>query len=45
MSVVSLPRPYLPVSTLYAFPHDCDDYGPLPVFIQLPEARDDNTLK
>ena len=45
MSVVSLPRPYLPVSTLYAFPHDCDDYGPLPVFIQLPKARDDNTLK
>ena len=45
MSVVSLPRPYIPVSTLYAFPHDCDDYGPLPAFIQLPKARDDNTLK
>ena len=42
--VVSLPRPYLPVSTLYAFPLDCDDYGPLPAFIQLPKARDDNTL-
>ena len=45
MSVVSLPRPYLPDSKLYAFPHDFDDYGPLPVFIQLSNARDDNTLK
>ena len=45
MSVVSLPRPYLPDSTLNAFQHDCDDYGPLTAFIQLPKARDDNTLK
>ena len=45
MSVVPLPRPFLPDSTLYAFPHDCDDYGPLPAFIQLPKARDDNNLK
>ena len=42
---VSFPRPYLPDSTLYAFPHDCGGYGPLPAFIQLPKARDDNTLK
>ena len=42
MSVVYLPRPYLSVSTLYAFPHDCDDYDPLPAFIQLSNARDDN---
>ena len=45
MSVDSLPRPYLPDSTLYAFQHDCDDYGPLTAFIQLTKGRDDITLK